>query len=117
MLGHIFREQGDAECRDSTIRKHQPWTDESATRQAEAIVEYNLGNAYKNLPAIRDLDAAEAAYRRSLNLCNPNDDLGRSKCINQIGMVHHGRFLDALQRKEPAETLAAPCPGGGSALP
>ncbi len=35
---------------------------------AEAIAHYNLGHAYMDLPAIRDLDAAEAAYQRSLEL-------------------------------------------------
>ena len=57
------------------------------------------------LPAIRDLDAAEAAYRRSLDLRDPNDALGRSRCIKQIGMVHHERFNESRQRGEPAETV------------
>jgi tetratricopeptide (TPR) repeat protein len=104
MLGHLLREQGRAECvphyRES-IRYYQRIGD----KQGEAIAEYNLGRAYMEIPDIRDLDAAEAAYRRSLNLHSPNDALGRSKCIQQIGMVHHERFLDARQRKEPVDSL------------
>ena len=42
---------------------------------AEAIAHYNLGRAYLAIPAIRDLDAAESAYRRSFNLRDPNNDL------------------------------------------
>ncbi len=57
------------------------------------------------MPAIRDLDAAEAAYRRSLELHDPNDALGRSRCIKQIGMVHHERFNEARGRGEPDETV------------
>jgi len=74
-------------------------------KAGEAVTEYNLGHAYKGLPAIRDLDAAEAAYRRSLDLHDPNDALGRSRCIKQIGMVYHERFLDARQHKESEETV------------
>ncbi len=72
---------------------------------SQAIAEFNIGHAYKDVPAIRDLAAAEGAYQRSLDLRNPNDALGRSKCIKQIGMVHHGRFREARQRKKPVETL------------
>ena len=72
---------------------------------AEAITELDLGHSYLILPAIRDLNAAEAAYQRSLDLRDPNDALGRSTCLHQIGMVHYQRFLEARKRKGPAETL------------
>jgi tetratricopeptide (TPR) repeat protein len=74
-------------------------------KTSQAADEFNIGHAYKDLPAIRDLNAAEAAYQRSLDLCNSTDALARSRCIKQIGMVHHERFNEALQRKEPEETL------------
>lgn len=57
-------------------------------------------------PDIRDLDAAEAACQRSLELRDPNDALGRSRCIKQIGMVHHERFREAGEQDQPPETLA-----------
>lgn len=103
-LGQVLREQGDAECVQhylETVRHSRRIGDKAV----ESVAEFNLGNAYKNLPAIRDLDAAEAAYQRSLDLVNPNDALGRSRCIHQIGMVYHERFNEARQRKEPMETL------------
>ncbi len=50
-------------------------------------------------------EAAEAAYQRSLELFASNDALRRSNCIKQIGQVHHERFKDAVERKEPVETL------------
>jgi len=40
-----------------------------------------------------------------LDLRNPADALGRSRCIKQIGMVHYERFREARQREESAETL------------
>ena len=45
-------------------------------RAAEAVAAFNLGHAYKDLPALRDLDAAERWYRRSLELDDPRDRLG-----------------------------------------
>lgn len=103
-LGQILSEASDAEC----VKHYQEVVRilrRIGDKPAEAIAEFNLGHAYKDLPAIRDLDAAEAAYRRSLDLHNPTDALGRSNCIKQIGMVHHERFLEALQRKDAVETL------------
>lgn len=99
-LGHILMEQGSPDCvarYQEAIGHYQRIGDTAA----EAVAHYNLGHAYLTLPAIRDLDAAEAAYRRSLELHDPDDALGRSRCIKQIGMVHHERFNEARGRGEP----------------
>ncbi len=103
-MGQILQEgAGDAECiqqYQECIRILQCIGDKAG----EATAEYNLGFAYKDLLVIRDLDAAEAAYQRSLDLFDPKDAFKRSGCIKQIGTVHHERFRDARNRKEPAET-------------
>ena len=96
--GQILGEQGDAAC----LKQYQESLaiDRRIGHKAgQAVDEYNLGHAYMELPAIRDLDAAEAAYRRSLDLRNPTDALGRSKCIKQIGMVHYERFKEGTNAK------------------
>ncbi|HEV7892873.1 MAG TPA: CHAT domain-containing protein [Pyrinomonadaceae bacterium] len=103
-LGQLLREQGDAGC----LKRYQDSLEidrRIGDKPSQAADEYDIGHAYKDLPTIRDLDAAEAAYQRSLDLFNPNDALGRSKCIKQIGMVHHKRFHEARQCTEPTETL------------
>jgi len=103
-LGNILREQGSA----GSIKDYQEAI-ECAQRikdtGGEAIVHYNLGNAYLKLADIRDLDVAEAAYLRSLDLHRPHDALARSRCIKQIGMVHHQRLWEARAQDEPSETL------------
>ncbi|MHC4401298.1 MAG: hypothetical protein ACYTG0_16625 [Planctomycetota bacterium] len=102
-LGHILREQGSGDCvkqYEEAIRQYQRVKDAAA----EAVAHYNLGHAYMEIPDIRDLDAAEAAYQRSLQLFDPNDALARSLAIQQIGMVHHERFLEARQQDEAQET-------------
>jgi len=103
ILGQILRGQGSGDCvqqYEASIQHYQRIKDTAA----EAIAHYNLGHAYKDLPAILDLDAAEAAYQRSLDLHDPNDALGRSRCIKQIGMVHYERFKAARQQRAPAAT-------------
>ena len=72
-------------------------------RAAEAVAAFNLGHAYKHLPALRDLDAAERWYRRDLELEDPRDRLGRAKCFSQLGLVAYERFKEARAAEKPEE--------------
>jgi tetratricopeptide (TPR) repeat protein len=103
-LGQILREQGSPDCvaaYEETIR-HTKRIQDTAT---EAIAQMSIGLAYKNLPAIRSFDSAEAAFRRSLVLHSRSNDLARAECLHAIGMVHHERFNESRQRGEPTGTL------------
>jgi tetratricopeptide (TPR) repeat protein len=103
-LGQILMEQGSPDCvaaYEETIRYTQRIQDTAA----EATAHFNLGHAYMQIPAIPNLDAAEAAYQQSMALRDPNDTLGRAKCIGQLGMVHHERFRESRQRGDPAATM------------
>ena len=44
-------------------------------RAAEALVAFNLGNAFLDVPGLRDLDQAEHWYRHSLSLREDSDRL------------------------------------------
>jgi tetratricopeptide (TPR) repeat protein len=102
-MGFICQEQNNPEC----VKYYEDsigYDRQCGDTTAEAISEWNLGNAYRKVTSIRDLDAAEAAYERALDLCAPNDALGRSRCISQIGRVHHERFLEARKTGEPEAT-------------
>ena len=48
-----------------------------------------------NVPALRDLDQAETWYRRSLDLCDQADSLGRAKCLKPVGLAWPERFKEA----------------------
>lgn len=103
-LGNILREQANADC--------VPCFEQSITHArriqdiaTEAVAHYNLGRAFIEIPALRNLDAAEAAYQASLALRDPGDALGRSNCLQQIGMVHHERFKESRRRGEPADVV------------
>lgn len=103
-LGRILTEQGSGNCvpaYEETVRYTQRISD-TAT---ESIAHFNIGHAYKNVPDICNLDAAEAAYQRSLDLREKDDAEGRSRCIKQIGMVHHKRFNESRAGSESQDTV------------
>lgn len=101
-LGRILGEQGNAACLEAYQESLKIFR-RIGDKPSQGIIEWNLGNAYKDLSSIYDLDAAEAAFHRSLNLQAANDALGRSRCIRQIGMVHYYRFLAANNRQDAPE--------------
>ncbi len=104
-LGQILMEQNSGDC----VKAYQESlliNQRLGDTAGKAIIHFNIGNAYKDIPGIRDLDAAEKAYRRGLALLNPNDLSGRAVTIQQIGMVQHERFREARSREEPKEVLA-----------
>ena len=101
-LGQILREQDNPDsvgAYKESILQYQRIQDTAG----EAVTHFNLGHAYKDIPTIRNLDAAEAAYQRSLALRNPNDTSKRALNIMNIGIVHHERFRESRQRGEPAQ--------------
>ncbi len=103
-LGQILSELADPDCVER-YREAIGWCRRIGDTAAESIAHYNLGHAYMQIPALRDLDAAESAYRAGLDLCDPNDALGRSRCLQAIGRVHHERFGEARGRGEPEAVL------------
>ncbi len=66
---------------------------------------FNLGHAYKNIPALRDLAQAEGWYKRSLELREERDRLGRGGCLAGLGLVAHGRFREARKAQKPEAEL------------
>ncbi|MEW6664605.1 MAG: CHAT domain-containing protein [Thermodesulfobacteriota bacterium] len=103
-LGHILKTQGNPDCvqlYEEAILHAQRIQD----TVGEAYTQANLGQAYLDIPAIRDLEAAEAAYQRSFNGWSQNDLLNRSRCIHEFGRLQRERFKESHQRGEAAEIL------------
>jgi tetratricopeptide (TPR) repeat protein len=71
----------------------------------EAVLAFNLGHAYKDLPTLRDLSEAEQWYRHSLDLRASGDRLGRGQCAIQLGTVALERFRDARTAGWPKKEL------------
>jgi tetratricopeptide (TPR) repeat protein len=103
-LGHIQWEQGKAECA-ATYQESIPLYQRIGDRPAEAVLIFNLGHAYMQLLALRDLAQAEGWYKRSLELRDERDQLGRSKCLSQLGYVAWERFKDAREAQKPEAEL------------
>ena len=66
-LGNILLEQGKPEIVESSLEAITIYQ-KIGDKASEAVRAYNLGHAYKDLPALRNLDEAERWYRRSLEL-------------------------------------------------
>ena len=105
-LGQIQRECQQETC-VAAYEEALGVAEQIGDRPAAAIAAFNLGTAYKNIPAIRDLPQAERWYRRSLELHDERDRLGRGKCHNQLGYVAFERFQEARSAGRPAEELVA----------
>lgn len=99
-LGHIQLALGQTECVTSygeALRISEIIVD----RIEAAICSLNLGNAFKNLISMRDLDRAEQWYRRCLELTDERDSLGRARCIGQLGAIAYERFKEARKAEQP----------------
>jgi hypothetical protein len=103
-FGNILREQGKAECAE-IYKEVIKLNDFIGDNVGSAVTAFNLGHAYKDLPALRNLDEAERWYRRSLELHAEGDRLGRGKCHNQLGATAFKRFNDAKKEGKTEEEL------------
>jgi len=82
-LGQIRRELGRAEC-VSVYEEALELSERIGERAGAGICAFNLGNAFQDLPALRDLDQAERWYRRSLELHDERDRMGRGTCLRRV---------------------------------
>jgi tetratricopeptide (TPR) repeat protein len=103
-LGEIQRELGQSEC-VAAYEESLRLPERIGDRAGVAICAFNLGTAYKDISALRDLDQAERWYQRSLELHEERDRLGRAQCLGQLGLVAYERFKEARATKKPGEEL------------
>ena len=103
-LGQIQRERGGAEC-VGAYRESLELFEHIGERAGVAVVAFNLGHAYKDLPPLRDLEQAEQWYRRSLELRAEGDRVGRGKGSYTLGHVVLERFDEARAADRPEEEL------------
>jgi tetratricopeptide (TPR) repeat protein len=103
-LGEILREQEDPSC----VHPYQETAELSqriGAHQEEGAAAFNLGHAYKNIPALRDLDQAEDWYRRAGELFGAHDTLGQAIIKGQLGGVAYQRFREARNAGASDEEL------------
>lgn len=103
-LGSILREQEKSECVDF-YHKAISLCQRIGDTAEEAVIFYNLGHTYMEIPALRNIDEAERFYLHSLELRAVGDFVGRSCCYNQLSVVECQRFDDALKEEQIDEVL------------
>jgi len=103
-LGNIQRELEQPDC-VAVYEEAIPLCQRIEDKAEEAVVAFNLGRAYNDIPALRDLAQAERWYQRSLELHDKRDQQGRAHCLAQLGLVARQRFVEAQAANKPAEEL------------
>jgi tetratricopeptide (TPR) repeat protein len=103
-LGEIQREMGSAQC-VKAYRESFDLAMSISDRSGAAAGALNLGNAYKDLRKIRNLDEAERWYRKSLELAADEDSMTRAGGLGQLAAVAYERFKEARDRKRPAPEI------------
>jgi tetratricopeptide (TPR) repeat protein len=99
--GQIRRELGQVEC-IAAYKESLELVERIGDRAGAATCALNLGNAFKNLPEVGDLDQAEYWYQKSLELTDERDRMGRYRCRAQLGAIARERFLVAQAAGQPA---------------
>jgi tetratricopeptide (TPR) repeat protein len=74
-------------------------------RQEAAVCAFNLGQAFGKLGGMGDLDEAEHWYRRSLELVDQRDRMGRANCLGGVGSIASLRFEEARASGRPEHEL------------
>ena len=92
-LGRFLRDQQQSRCTGPFLEAIG-LCQRIGDRREEAILAYNLGQAYLNTPGLRDLDQAERWYRNSIELIEEHDTLGLSRTTHQLGTVAFERFRE-----------------------
>lgn len=103
-LGSIQRELGQPDC-VLTYKEAMKLAEELNDQTHAAICAFNLGNAYKNIIAIRDLNKAEEWYQYSLKLRKQSDKYGRAQSVGQLGALALERFNEAQKTEILTENL------------
>jgi tetratricopeptide (TPR) repeat protein len=105
-LGVVRYAQGQADC----VHSYQQAADicrRIDDRLELANLAFHLGNAYLDIPELRDLDRAEHHYRESLTLRGEHDRFSCGAVSGQLGTVAWERLLDARASGAPATVLDA----------
>ena len=103
-LGDVRRELLNCDC-VTAYREALELMNVIDDRAGAAPCAFNLGNAYKDLKPIRNLDEAERWYREGLRFVPDEDVMGRARCIGQLGAVALERFDEALAARRPEVEL------------
>jgi tetratricopeptide (TPR) repeat protein len=99
-MGQIRREQGYADCLrwfGEALNLQRRMGDVQS--QFDSI--YNIGESYRKVPRIRNLDTAEAHFLSCLDLIRSDERLKSCKVLGELGYIAWQRYLDGGGDREP----------------
>jgi tetratricopeptide (TPR) repeat protein len=105
-LGEIQREREDTKCITS-YEEALDLAEHIGDRALSAGCSFELGTAYKDIPAIQNLQRAERQYQRSLSLYDEHDRLAQGRCQGSLGAVALRRAGEAQANEEGDDTIHA----------
>jgi hypothetical protein len=103
-LGNILFQQDDPGCLQH-YQEALTLAQKIGDRAAEAQTAGGLGNAYRRMPGLRDLDQAEHWYQHGLSLRSDGDRHGRALNLSWLGSVALERFDHARAAGEAEPVL------------
>jgi tetratricopeptide (TPR) repeat protein len=103
-LGHILHSQQDPGCL-SYFQEALILAQRIQDTAGEVRLASNLGNAYMEVPSLRDLDQAQRWHQHSLDLEPGHNRVGRAKSLAALGSVALQRFLEARAARQPETVL------------
>jgi tetratricopeptide (TPR) repeat protein len=103
-LGQILRKQKKPEC-VAAYEEAKLLNERIGDQIGAAINAFNLACAYREIPAVLNLDTAEAYCRTSLSLFAIEDWLRQAQCWNELGLVALARSINAVEGEEPGALL------------
>jgi tetratricopeptide (TPR) repeat protein len=103
-LAYIQRQRRNPSCA-ANLRDALEYARAIGDTLGQATSAYNLGHVYIEIPELRNLDEAEGWFLKSVELHDPDDGIGRSRCIGSLGLVARERFKEAATAGRPAEEL------------
>jgi tetratricopeptide (TPR) repeat protein len=101
-LGEILRESDQPECIDAYGEAFRLLVENDETPSA-ATCALALGNAYRDVSTLFDLDAATHWYGESLRLRPEHDRLGRARSLGSLAYVSAFRFRTAMLEEKSDE--------------
>jgi len=103
-LGSILDEQDNADCVEA-FERAQALSAHIGDNDGLARAAFSLGNAYLNVPDLKDLNKVEQWYGQAWDLVGAENRHFRARILAQLGFVGYSRFQDALASGDPDESL------------
>lgn len=107
-MANLRRELRQPECKSMYEEVIKLFESVGAHRGAFTAA-FNLGNTYKDVPELRDLEQAEHWYKKCEALLDPSDKITRANVTGQQALLAYQRATEALDKgvEDPAAALTS----------